>query len=217
MNYLKAVIFVSALSAATMGCGGDTSDGNAGAGGGAGSGGTAGTGGGDQGTEINSDATLGEMMDAIAVDLSNVLGGIAPDSDLAAEKQDGSGSYECPQSGTARYEQSPMLGGGGTIYLESCTMAFVTLNGALAGFLELDPESIGEHRQVSVVMGRSVTPIEVSGLYRASLTVDYLEYAADYPNPDPFFIWYDIQARTPFLVPMRARSCDPLCEELTGL
>jgi hypothetical protein len=198
MRFLKEMVLSLALAVSVIGCGGDGGDGGGGGG------------------EVNSDEALGAMMDVIAVDLANVLGDIAPDPDLLAEKQNGlEGTTDCPQGGTARYEPSSMLGGGGTIYLESCEIEGITWDGDLAGYLELDSASIEMHRQVHLIMGRGLTPIEVSGRYRATLTVDYFEFSADYPDPDPFFIWYDIQARSPF--PIRARSCDPDCQELLEL
>ena len=197
MRFLKGMVLVVGLGVAGIGCSGDGS----------------GDGGGGE-TEISSDETLGEMMDTISPELANVLGAIAPDPALLAEKQNGfGGTTDCPEGGTATYEPSSMLGGGGTIFLESCEMAGVGLDGDLAGWLELDSASIQEHRQVHGIMLRSVTPIEIYGLYRASLIVDHFEFSADYPDPDPFFIWYDIQARTPLLTPIRARSCDPFCQD----
>lgn len=216
MSCSRRLLLVLALAVAGVGCGGGGSEaagGAAGTGGAAGAGGTAGTGGGE-GTEIGSDETLGDMMDRVTPGLANVLGEIAPDPDLMAEKQSGlEGTASCPQGGSARWEESAMLGGGGTLYLESCEIEGVGFDGDLAGYLELDPASIEEHRQVHATMLRSVTPLEISGLYRASLTVDRLDVSADFPDPEPFFIWYEIHARTPLAQTLVARSCDPDCQD----
>ena len=215
---LRGMVFVLALAVMSIGCagdgGGEASGGTAGSGGSAGSGGTAGTGGGGGGTEVDSNETLGEMMDRVTPDLANVLGEIAPDPALAAQKQNGTeGTTNCPGGGTASYEPAPGIGTGGTIFLENCEIADVAFDGDLAGFLELDPEGIGMHRQVHATMLRSVTPIEISGIYRASLMVDRLDVSADFPDPDPYFIWYEIHARTPLLQTIIARSCDPDCQD----
>jgi len=144
-------------------------------------------------------------MDTIALDLGKVLGEIAPADVVASEKGgDLDRSTMCPAGGTGAWTQSPGIGQGGTLALTDCTMPIgcempecITLNGELAGFLELDEP--GSRRQVHAIMLRSLEPLEISGAYRASLVVERFDLSAEVPDPTDFTTYWEITATTPLL------------------
>jgi hypothetical protein len=213
MGFFRGLIFVLALAVAGAGCGGDNGGGATGGSGGSGDGGSGGSGdggsgGGNGGTEVDSDEALRGMMDAIALDLGKVLGEIAPADVVAAEKQgDPDYSTMCPAGGTGAWTQSPGIGQGGTLSLADCTLPTgcemptecITLNGELAGFLELDPDEPGLLRQVHAIMLRSLEPLEISGAYRAGLMVERFDLSAEVPDPTDFTTYWEITATTPLL------------------
>lgn len=214
MDFFRGLILVLALAVAGAGCGGDSNGGGSGGSGGTsgtgGSGGSGdgGSGGSDAGTEVNSDEALRALMDTIALDLAKVLGEIAPADVAAAEKGgDLDGSTTCPAGGTGAWTQSPGIGQGGALSLTDCTMPTgceaasecITLNGELAGFLELDPFEPGLLRQVHAIMLRSLEPLEISGAYRASLVVERFDLSAEVPDPADFTTYWEITATTPLL------------------